>query len=104
MEKKVGFDGSKVSNIRLMFSCCERKLLTELYGKGCTRYTIYVKKKVCGMCKKAIENFDEVQKCDGLIRYPQKTSYICGRKSKSNLDEIAKAVRDGVLPDKSVYS
>lgn len=103
-KKKVDFDGSKVSNIRLMFSCCERKLLTELYGKECNKYTIYVKKKVCGMCKKAIENFDEVQKCDGLIRYPQKTSYKCSKKSNSKLDEIAKAVRDDVFPDKSVYS
>lgn len=97
----INFDESKVSGIARMFSCCERKLLTELYGKGSIHYTIYVKKEVCSMCENAIEDFDEEQNCKGLIKHPKNISVRLPREGNKDLNrrlnKIAKNVRDSFL-------
>lgn len=92
---KYFLDKNKVENVNKMFSCCERKLLTKLYGKKCNGYTIYVKKKVCGMCQKAIKHFDEVQNCKGKIMYPENsTSDRCRKSSDEELNEIAIKIKE----------
>ena len=94
-KKKVNFDEKKVSNIGLMFACCERKLLAALYGKENINYTIYVKKEVCSMCMTAIKAFDNEKENKGLIRYPQKKDSNVSHKNKNDqLNEIAKKVRE----------
>lgn len=45
--------------VNRMFSCCERKLLTILYkNNSFNSYHIYVKKKPCFMCQRAINAFE----------------------------------------------
>lgn len=45
--------------VKRMFSCCERKLLTVLYKNNSFKsYHIYVKKKPCFMCQRAINAFE----------------------------------------------
>lgn len=101
---EVKFDESRLEEVKRMFSCCERKLLTELYGRENYRYTIYVKKKVCNMCNRALNDFDAMNGCKGLIKYPKIESKSRTRTTLINrLDKVAKGVRDNTLPDKSVY-
>lgn len=87
----------KTAQIKRMFSCCEKKLLTELYGIGSVNFTIYVKKRVCNLCDQAIKHFEEVQKCNGNIMYPKNSKG--SRISTTKFNVVAKAVRDDVPVD-----
>lgn len=102
-----GFDESKLCVVKGMFSCCERKLLTELYDKGECQYTIYVKKKVCSKCGLALKDFDKSQGIKGIIKYPEGSnneSSRTGRNRKNKLNEVACYVKSQKMPDESLYS
>lgn len=55
-------------SLKRMFSCCEKKLLTVLYGKT-GQYTIYVKYNPCRMCVKALDDYDNHCKKMGQVKY-----------------------------------
>lgn len=99
-KNQVGFneDDEKYSYVKRMFSCCERKLLTQLYGKKNVKYTIYVNKKVCKMCDKALNDFDSTQNSKGLIKYPKILTHEKRKTAEMKWDEIAKCIRNGRTP------
>ena len=95
------FDEKKVPEAARMFSCCERKLLTKLYGKQNVNYTIYVKMNACPMCRVALIDYDKKESSRGLIKYPIKHKTTkAGRKRKSmgeKLNQIARCVSKGEI-------
>ena len=57
-------------NKNLMFSCCERKLLTEVYDKKVKNLTIYVSRNVCQKCRMAINHLERAQGCRIQVKIP----------------------------------
>lgn len=49
--------------VKRMFSCCERKLLTKVYGSNNSKFTLYVKKKPCILCEDALKQFSKNRYC-----------------------------------------
>lgn len=86
-------------NAKRMFSCCEKKLLTVLYGKK-GEFIIYVKYKPCPMCEKAFEDYDYQGK-KSKIRWALSGKTTINQKDKFNYDKMASIIESFYLKSKT---
>lgn len=70
-----------------MFSCCERKLLTKLYGRKKGKCTMYVTKTPCYMCLDALNSFAASDKVKIKLKYAD-TGLDKSLQDKKDRDEI----------------
>lgn len=77
-----------------MFSCCERKLLGELFDRGVKgKNTIYIKMKPCKMCARALEAYDEWSKTQSYICYPKGAKKPTIDRPIAKFDEVARDIK-----------
>lgn len=91
---KLYYTNSEINLVMRMFSCCERKLLTMLYGNGGHgEAKIYVKFKPCFMCERAIDDFINNSRVKCSVCYPEKKHVKRYNKNKiKNFDVLGEKI------------
>lgn len=81
-----------IEHVNRMFSCCEKKLLSELFKRNHKeRFTMYIKMKPCKMCERALKHYDKMITEGSRVCYPSGSKE---RKLNISINKYDRIARD----------